>query len=77
MSLVKKLKDILFEEEEYTDTIKVVPDNKRDEVAKNLAKEEELMKEEVKITEQKQYNNFNNISYFLCNWLCKSTNFKL
>ena len=60
MSLVKKLKDILFEEEEYTDTIKVVPDNKRDEVAKNLAKEEELMKEEVKITEQKQYNNFNN-----------------
>ena len=42
MSLVKKLKDILFEEEEYTEPIKVVEEEKKEEVPVSIKLEPEV-----------------------------------
>ena len=47
MSLVKKLKDILFEEEEYTEPIKVVEEAKKEEPAAVKIEFEEEVNEEV------------------------------
>ena len=45
MSLVKKLKDILFEEEEYTEPIKVVEEPKKEEVPTSIKIEPEMEEE--------------------------------
>lgn len=45
MSLVKKLKDILFEEEEYTEPIKVVEEPKKEEVPTSIKIEPEVEEE--------------------------------
>ena len=45
MSLVKKLKDILFEEEEYTEPIKVVEEEKKEEVPSRPIKIEREIEE--------------------------------
>jgi len=46
MGLVKKLKDILFEEEEYTEPIRIVDEDEKDEVVSSVKIEPE--KEEIK-----------------------------
>ena len=49
MSLVKKIKDILFEEEEYTEPIKVVEEQKKEEpVVSKIEFEEEIKEEPVR-----------------------------
>ena len=67
MSLVKKLKDILFEEEEYTEPIKVVEEPKKEEVVSSFKVEPQEDVEEVErkdvTSERELFKNENNFRF--------------
>lgn len=66
MSLVKKLKDILFEEEEYTEPIKIHDEVKEEtpKIVKVEAKEEKTQEEEKEVTSERElFKSDNNFSF--------------
>lgn len=66
MSLVKKLKDILFEEEEYTEPIKIREEVKEEapKIVKVEPKEEKVQPEEKEVTSERElFRSDNNFSF--------------